>query len=166
MVLQQTRTGYSKPGSAGQIASLNLFHIYQALAPLINRTGDVIPYGRFARIDTAANSIAPLSATGQTLAGVTVQNNAQATTTVDSAVIGIQPNDFGDLMTHGDIWVECEVPTVRPGEPVFVRHTANGGLNKIGAVANAAGTGLDAVPQARFASTASDGIAIINVNLP
>lgn len=166
MVLQTTIEKYSKPGTAGQIASLNLFHIYQAIPPLVNRTASVIPYGVFVRLDPTTRSIAPLSATGQTLLGVTVQNDAAAQTYLDSTTKGIQVNDFGDVMTMGDIFTRCETPLARPGEPVYVRHTANGGLNVIGAVANAAGTGLDLVPQARFVSTVSDGLVVIQVNLP
>jgi hypothetical protein len=166
MVLQTSIEKYSKPGTAGQIASLNLFHIYQAIPALVNRSGAVIPYGVFVRLDSATNSVRPLSATGQTLLGVTVQNNALAHTYIDSAVKGVQIDDYVDAMTHGDVFVSCETPAARPGDPVFVRHTANGGLGVIGGVANAAGTGLDAVPQARFVSTVSNGLAVINVNLP
>ena len=166
MVLQTTIEKYSKPGTAGQIASLNLFHIYQAIPPLVNRSGAVLPYGVFVRLDPATSSVRLLSATGQTLLGVTCQNDALAQTYIDSAVKGVQVDDFVDAFTHGDIFVRCETPTARPGDPVFVRHTANGGLNVIGGVANAAGTGLDAVPQARFVSTVADGLVVINVNLP
>lgn len=165
MAFQTSIETYSQPYQAGQIASLNNLAIYQAIPGLRNLTVNAIPYGRFVRIITATSGVELPSATGQTMAGVTIMNSSN-NDFFDSAVHGVQPQDYADVLSVGDVCVSCEVTTAKPGDPVFVRHTANGGLNVIGGVANAAGTGLDAVASARFVSTVSNGLAVINVNLP
>jgi hypothetical protein len=53
------------------------------------------------------------------------------------------------LVTDVDLYMYSEV-TVNVGDDVYFRHTANAGLTRIGALANAAGTGLDKHPTAKF----------------
>lgn len=47
--------------------------------------------------------------------------------------------------TEGDYWMYSET-TADVNDNVFFRHTVNAGLNRIGAISNIAGTGLDAAP--------------------
>lgn len=165
MAFQTTIETYSKKGQAGQIASLNNMAIYQAIPGLRNLTVTPIPYGRFVRIIAATTGVELPSATGQIMAGITVMNSNN-NDFFDTVTHGIQPQDFADVMSVGDVWTVCETPLAKPGDPVYVRHTANGGLTNLGAVSNVAGTGLDLVTSARFVSKAYDGLAIVNANLP
>lgn len=157
---------YSNPGELGQIATNSPVEIQQALGDLRNKTVAVIPFGRFVRYDSANNTVALPSATGQTIIGATVQNQYKQPFLDSSGTAGIPVGDLADVLTKGYVWMFCETNTVKPNDPVYVRHTVNGALNQLGAVANVAGTGLDLLPGARFASTASGTIAIVNVNLP
>lgn len=56
-----------------------------------------------------------------------------------------RPGQLVAYATEGDYWMYSET-TAEVNDNVFFRHTANAGLNRIGAIANAAGTGLDAAP--------------------
>jgi hypothetical protein len=163
MTLQTSINLYSIPGQPGQIASLSLFSIYQAIPGWT--AGGIIPFGRLVQIDTADNKIKLPSATGQTIIGATVFNMARNAAYLDSGdVDGIPNNGLADIMTKGDIWISCESTTVAPGDKVYVRHTADGTKTTLGGVANAAGTGLDLVEDALFLSTASNGLAVIKLN--
>lgn len=46
-------------------------------------------------------------------------------------------------------------------DPVYVRHTANGGNTQLGACAGAAGTGLSLLPNARFVHDSPSGKALV-----
>lgn len=48
---------------------------------------------------------------------------------------GIAAGEYFNEMLEGTIWVKPEV-NVQPGEPVYVRHTANGLLTQLGAFRN------------------------------
>lgn len=164
MVFSAPQT-YSKPGYPGQLASLDLFRISGTIPGYRNRDAAVIPFGRFVRKITGAavDAVGVLTAAGQTILGVTVKNDRLWVPS--GGVEGFQVGEQVDILTMGDIWVPCEVTTVQPDQPVFVRHTANGGLNVIGGVANAAGTGLEAVPGAKFKSIRYSGLATITLNI-
>ena len=59
-------------------------------------------------------------------------------------------NKTVNVMSWGRVWVECETNTVDTTKGVFVRHTAAGALNKVGVFADAAGTGLAQITEARW----------------
>jgi hypothetical protein len=163
MSLQTSIPLYHQKGQAGQVASLNLFSIYQAIPGWV--AGSAVPFGRLVSLDTTDNTIDLPSAAGQIIAGVTVFNPTNNAAYLDSSdTDGIASGKFVDILTQGDIWVSCESATAKPGESVYVRHTADGSKTTLGGVANATGTGLELVPGAMFISTASDGLAIIKVN--
>lgn len=56
------------------------------------------------------------------------------------------------LLVEGDIVMYSET-AVEVGDAVYFRHTADALLTRVGAVANAAGTGLEAVPGCKFLDT-------------
>lgn len=72
-----------------------------------------------------------------------------------------------DVMIDGEIWVVVE-EAVSPGDPVFCRHTANGGNTTLGAFRTDADTSnAAAFDGARFASTTSGaGIAKLRLKRP
>lgn len=155
---------YSKPGYPGQLASLDLFRISGTIPGYRNRDLAALPFGRFViKLASGVDAVGLISAAGQTVLGVSVKNDRLYVPS--GGVEGFQIGEQVDVLTMGDIWVPCEVATVRPDQPVFVRHTANGGLNVIGGVANAAGTGLEAVPGAKFKSIRYSGLATITLNI-
>lgn len=56
------------------------------------------------------------------------------------------------IISEGDVWMYAEA-AVTVGSSVYTRHTADGLLTRIGALAGAAGTGLIAVPGVKFLKT-------------
>lgn len=58
-------------------------------------------------------------------------------------------DDIVSLIEEGDIFMFAEV-AVNAGDDVFTRFAPNGGLTRIGALTNVAGTGVVAVPRAKF----------------
>jgi hypothetical protein len=79
--------------------------------------------------------------------------------------------DIVDILAQGVGTVELDSAlTIKYGDAVYVRHTANGALTKLGAVSNASGTGLAQVTGARFESInyTVDGylVADLALNLP
>jgi len=67
------------------------------------------------------------------------------------------------VLRTGVIWVPFEA-AANQDDPVYCRHTANGGLNVIGGFANAAGTGLALVTGAKVLDTiAAAGLARIKL---
>lgn len=79
------------------------------------------------------------------------------------SVPGYPPNSAMTCGRDGRWVVECET-AVAPGDPVYVRHTANGALNKIGAFANASGTGLALYGNAVWHKPSVGGLAVIQLN--
>jgi hypothetical protein len=70
------------------------------------------------------------------------------------------------VLSRGVAWVKVEAAVVK-GDPVYVRHTADGILTQLGGWSNAAGTGLALVAGAKFISSAAGGgLAQLQVNLP
>lgn len=73
-------------------------------------------------------------------------------------------DDMVTLIEEGDVVMYAEV-SVDPGDPVWFRHTANGGNTRIGALGKATGTGLDLLSGAKFLDkTAAPGL--VRVSLP
>lgn len=66
----------------------------------------------------------------------------------------------------GRYWVLPEV-AVTAGDPVFARHTTNGGFTQLGAVRNDADTANAIAISGRFLSSAAAGaFAVVEINLP
>ena len=61
-------------------------------------------------------------------------------------------------------WIVTTEVACNPGDPVYVRHTANGALNKIGAFSNASGTGLALYGKAVWHKPISATMAVIQLN--
>lgn len=166
MALQSVLKKYSDPyGYFGENWSNYPPRVDGAMAQIWNRSGAKLPFGRFVRKDTA-DGVALPSATGQAMLGVTLFNGTECYRDQDEPY-GYLDDQQVAIMREGHIIVYCEVAVIAYGDPVYVRHTANGGLNVIGGVANAAGTGLDLVPGAKFASSlVNQNRAVIMLNLP
>lgn len=165
MALQTQLKKYSDPlGYFGEHWTNQWAEVDGALAQQFNRTGTKIPFGRFVRKDTA-DGVALPSATGQRLLGVTLINKAESFLD-QTEPYGYLENEQVAILKKGEIIVYCEVATVAYSDPVYVRHTADGGLTVIGGVSNVAGTGLDLLPNAKFASSVVfSSRAVISVNL-
>lgn len=73
-------------------------------------------------------------------------------------------NDMVTLIQEGDVVMYAEV-AVDPGDPVFLRHTVDTGLTRIGALGKASGTGKEAVPGAKFLDKTS-AAGLVRVSLP
>jgi hypothetical protein len=100
--------------------------------------------GKYAKLDKP-------TATGKNILGVSVFSRA-FTLDWDEA-LKVHKYKQGSLMAYastGTYYFYAEAP-VDIGDKVFFRHTVNSTLNRIGAVTNATGTGLDAHPTAYFA---------------
>lgn len=160
----KTRQTLPLPGNLG---TLDSWRITQAQSQRYNRSGDSIPFGVMVRPDPAnPGCVLPLSATGQVILGVVYRNHFRAL--IDSSTPGEVPDgDLIDVLARGAVIVSCEDATANIDDPVYVRHTANGGNTLIGVVASAAGTGLDLLPNARFVSPyyATPGRAMIYIDL-
>lgn len=151
MVLQtelKTRQTLPAPGVLG---TLDHWRITQAQNGRYNKSGDSIPFGVLVRPDPAnPGCVLPLSATGQVILGVVYRNPSRAL--IDSETPNEVPNDdLIDVLAKGAVIVHAESASL--DAPVYVRHTVDGANTQIGAVASAAGTGLDLVPNARFISS-------------
>jgi hypothetical protein len=100
--------------------------------------------GKFAKLDKP-------TVTGKNILGVSVFHRAF---TLDwDETLKAYKYKQGSLLAfadEGNYYMYAEVP-VDIGEKVYFRHTVDAALNRIGAVANAAGTGLDLHPYATFA---------------
>jgi hypothetical protein len=101
-----------------------------------------------------------------TLVGVVGHSHAQESTR-DSEDPAYAIKATVPVLKKGRIWVVVE-EAVDAGKPVYVRHTANGPLVKLGACRSDADTANAAVaPGCFFASTATAaGLAQVDVNLP
>lgn len=163
MSLQTSIPLYSDKAQPGQIATLNHFTIYQAVPGW--KAGATVPFGRLVALNQTDNTINLPSGSGSLIVGATVTNVTKNAAYLDSGnTDGAPSGGFVDVMTEGDIWISCESTTVKPGDSVYVRHTADAGKTTLGGVANATGTGLALVSGAMFMSTASNGLAIVKLN--
>lgn len=68
-----------------------------------------------------------------------------------------------NVLRNGMIYVETE-GTVSVGDPVYVRHAADGALDELGIFAGASGTGLAQISNARWKQGTRDGVAVLQVN--
>lgn len=96
---------------------------------------------------------------------ITAREPHNATTQVDGGTGFYVAKDQLPVLRTGVIWVTFET-TATQDDPVYCRHTANGGLNVIGGFANAAGTGLALVPNAKVVDTiAAAGLARVRLGV-
>lgn len=94
--------------------------------------------------------VAKPTAAGANILGVSILNFQRVMTYDGTLDAYILPNDsLVSLLEMGDIVMYAESP-VNVGDPVFMRYAADTGKPRIGALANAAGAGLEARPGAQF----------------
>jgi hypothetical protein len=116
-----------------------------------------LPYGRIAVTRTTYGLVPlngasirtcslPTAATGDTVIGATIASHSIPQQSSNYIITNnFRPFDPMPILNQGTIVLEAEV-AIGAYDTLFYRHTANGALNKIGAVAPAAGTGLLALP--------------------
>lgn len=157
------------PGRLGLIA--------EAFSPtdVKSRVNDNGPmyFGRLALRDTAngEDHVAhPAGALGS-VDGTVIDGIVSSTHAIESARDTSDPNyaaqETVQVMRKGYIWVQIEAD-VNVGDPVLVRHTVDASLDKLGAFAGAAGTGLQdisAVAKWEKGGLAADGVALLEINL-
>ena len=72
------------------------------------------------------------------------------------------PGDHADLMSKGRVVVPTEAE-MAPGDGVYARTAASGGLDRLGGFAPAGGTGLALVENAKCVRTISAALAVIEL---
>jgi hypothetical protein len=111
------------------------------------------------------NRFKPLSGAGDKIFGVTYLNTQRLLLWNDTRkVFYYQKDEIVSLIEEGDVFMYSET-AVNAGDSVFTRHTADGANTRISALANATGTGLVAVPGAKFLK-AITAPGIVSVSLP
>lgn len=120
---------------------------------------------------TGEEAVAHPSGALASVDGTVVDGIVASTHAIESNRDSDDPNylagDALNVLRKGYIWVQIEAD-VSVGDPVLVRHTADGGLDKLGAFAPAAGTGLQdisAIAKWEKGGLAADGIALLEINL-
>lgn len=112
-----------------------------------------------------ATTVAKPTATGSNILGLSVVSKGYIMTWNNT----LETFEYTDgstvsYTTKGDWYVYSEVPTA-VGDPVYFRHTADGGLTRIGAISNVAGTGKDLHPTAKILETiTAPGLVAISVD--
>ena len=158
-------TVYSTERHQGSLASIiSRQYRFCAFEPVAD---DLLPCGVFVTLvaDAMGNYRAkPLASANDKVYGVSFYNEQRILVWSDALkAFQYQKDDIVSLIEEGDIFMYSEV-AVNIGDDVFARHTANGGLNRIGALANAAGTGLVAIPGAKFVKkTTSAGLTVVSL---
>jgi hypothetical protein len=122
-------------------------------------------YGRGVVPGTNDDEFALPSATGFELLGVTLFNHTNDNRSL-TASDGIDAQQTTDIMSRGAVWVLPEQAVV-PGDPVFVRHTTNGGDTPGGFRMDADTANADQVTGAKWLTTGDASTpAIVELNLP
>lgn len=105
------------------------------------------------------------TAPGSNLLGVTLYNPQRILTWNNtSGYYQYAVDDMASLLEEGDVVMYSEV-AVEVGQPVYNRIAVDAGLNRIGALSNVAGTGLELVPRAKFLEkTSSPGLVRVHVD--
>lgn len=166
--MPQTSISYSPAkGYEGMCASHSLQEIRGALQELnVAGTATIYP-GRACVAGTNPGEIILPSATGGVFMGLAVLNDQWGETEADleaGLAPGYKPSYPIGLATFGDWWVYSEV-AVNVNDPVYFRYTAAAAPNDvIGRYRNAATTGFDQVPKARFLDK-SAGAGLVRINL-
>ena len=154
---------YRYPGTIGSIISRQYRFCAFECTALAN-----LPCGVFVTMSAdamAGNKVKPLSAANDKVFGVSMYNG-NIIYDFDAATQNyIYPKDsIVSLIEEGDVFMFAE-KAVAAGDDVYARHTADAGNTRIGALSNAAGTGLVLIPGAKFLKAiASPGVT--QVSLP
>ena len=131
------------------------------LADLTNHVIDsftaevAIPYGRFVIRGTDKVKQCKLPAAAADV-GIKVRLGVAITTQFievpanSMAAPTYKINDSVNVLNWGRVWVEAETDTIDTTKDVYVRHAVAGALNKLGVFADAAGTGLAKLDNARW----------------
>lgn len=117
-------------------------------------------------IDGNTLTVAVPSASGDVVQGVVIASHAPPTKGFDNAATSDPINRAFDVLKQGEIWVVSEAAISAGDAALFYRHTANGALTTLGAVAPATGTGLAALSGAvatGASQTLDDGTIITPV---
>lgn len=104
------------------------------------------------------------------IGGVYSHNDGWVRDSSGAVVRGVNPGGAVTVVRKGNIFVACE-GSITAGASLFWRHTVNGALNQVGAIAGAAGTGLAALPSAvatanSFTIGNGQNVVAIDINLP
>lgn len=154
------------PRTQGQIISLmNIDQMrYMAFEPF---SGSALPCGVIVTGSTntmGKTIVSQPTATGTMLLGATIWNQQRILTWNNAlSCYMYAADDMVSLLEEGDIVMYSEV-AVDVGQPVYNRVVADAALNRIGALSNAAGTGLELVPRARFLEKSAAGLVRVHVD--
>jgi len=143
--------------ASGQPKTVNTF----------NNPAVEIPFGRMvAKISADDNGVDLPTDAGDLLVGIALRDYtvAEGDATAENAY---KINSAVAVLRRGQVYVEVD-EAVTPDDNVFVRHTANGGLDKLGVFRQDADTARAvAVPEAKFLTSGSAGeLVIVDMNLP
>lgn len=109
------------------------------------------PYGLVVARKSAHNyidgvlTVAVPSDAGDVLQGVVIASHVPPTVGFDHTANSNPVNRAFDVLKQGIIWAVTETAIAPEDTTLFYRHTANGALNRLGAIAPASGTGLAAL---------------------
>jgi hypothetical protein len=150
----------------GQIISLiGRQYRFSTFEPLAN---GALEAGVF--VTGSVDSLGVLNVSKPTTAGTKILGvtalNFQRFLTWDSVLncFNYADKDIVTLVQEGDIVMYAEV-AVDIGDPVFLRHTSDTGLTRIGALSKTSGTGKEAIPGAKFLEQTS-AAGLVRVSLP
>lgn len=135
-----------------------------------------IPFGRLVVRGTSPEKECKLPAAADDITDAKkVLGIAMASQNVETPLPGdTNPPQYPDerttpVMNFGRIFVETEAATTDTTKDVYVRHTADGNKDKIGAFSDAAGNGLAKLENARWLSSdvldGTDRIAMLEIRL-
>lgn len=133
-----------------------------------NEENVVIPFGAPLVRGTRYNDALLPSATGQEFVGVAIREIIDESVFDDNGDAGYKAGRYFARMTTGLIVVEIETD-IAIGDPVFFRHTDNGGFTARKFRNDADGANADEITTgAKWfkPGLASDGYAILELNLP
>lgn len=127
----------------------------------VSRALDVdVPFGVFVAkgsVERDATNLRPGRAklptlTGDQILGVVAFEQNKASRTL-AGVLALPANEMASIVRQGVVWVVAE-KAVNEGDPVFVRHAANGGNTQLGAATDTDdSTFTSLLANARFAGT-------------
>lgn len=119
-----------------------------------------VGFGRFVSLGTDKNTQCKLPAAAADISalknkrGVALQSHANENLQ-DGLAPGYEDKKPVSIMELGKVYVEVEAD-VTPESDVYVRHTADGGLDQLGIFAPAAGVGLEQLGSARWVRSSED----------
>lgn len=147
--------GYAATPTAAGLSSLIPFGL-----AIVRGTGSV---------DSRPNGMLP-NAAGQAVVGFTYAAASiprePDSTRLTTELPGYRRGDPMSVIKKGILYCRAEV-AITAGAPLFKRHTADGAFTQLGAIAGAAGTGLDAIAGAvaeEDSVTLGDGTIIVAVS--